>query len=240
MKHFSQCHCLNNKKKLDYDRLTLSHKYFKDNKSMKMVPNDVIRLQKRHVRRSTEVLAKAFYDDPLFVYFFSDPTKRIKQSVGLLQLLIRYGILYGEPEATSSSLEGIAVWLPSEKADMSPWGMLRSGAISSVFRVGMTAVGRMMHFSNHADTIHKRHAPFRHWFLQPIGVDPSHQGRGYASTLLRSRVERLDHEGLPCYLDTQTEKSVLIYEHYGFKVVEEFYVPNTSFNNWAMLRQPLQ
>ena len=203
-----------------------------------MATGGVIRLQKNHVRASAAMLSRAFYDDPLFVYFFPDPSERIKKSIGFFQLLARYGILHGDPEATSPALEGIAIWLPSDKADMSPWGMLRSGAISLVLRAGMTAVGRMMRFSEYANTIHKRHAPFRHWFLQPVGVDPPLQGKGYASMLLRSKFERLDRERLPCYLDTQTEKNVLTYEHYGFKAVEEFRVPSTTFNNWAMLREP--
>ena len=184
------------------------------------------------------MLARAFYDDPLFLYFFPDPSQRIKKSMSFFQLLVCYGIIYGEPEATSPSLEGIAIWLPSDNAYMSLWGMLRSGAVSLIFRAGMTAINRMMHFSKYASTIHKRHAPFRHWYLQPIGVDPPLQGKGYASVLLRSKFERSDREGLPCYLDTQTEKNVLTYEHYGFKVVEEYRIPSTTFNNWAMLREP--
>ena len=184
------------------------------------------------------MLARAFYDDPVLIYFFPDPSERIKKSIGFFQLLAHYGILYGEPQATSPALEGVAIWLPSNKAVMSPWGMLRSGAISLIFRAGMTAVGRMLRFSECAYTIHKRHAPFRHWFLQPLGVDPPLQGKGYASMLLRNKFEKFDQEGLPCYLDTQTETNVLTYEHYGFKVVEEFRVPGTTFNNWAMLRKP--
>ena len=203
-----------------------------------MATGSVIRLQKSHVRGSVEMLARAFYDDPLFVYFFPDPSERIKKSIGFFQLLVHYGILYGEPEATSPALEGIAVWLPSEKADMSLLGMLRSGAISLVCRAGITAIGRMMHFSKCANATHNRHAPFRHWSLKPLGVDPPLQGKGYASVLLRSRFERSDREGLPYYLDTQTEKNVSTYEHYGFKVVEEYRIPGTTFNNWAMLRKP--
>ncbi|MFC2069212.1 GNAT family N-acetyltransferase, partial [Chloroflexota bacterium] len=150
-----------------------------------MATSGIIRLKKSHVKGSAEMLSMAFYNDPLFIYFFPDPSERVKKSIGFFRLLTRYGILYGEPEATSSALEGIAIWLPYSKADMSSWGMLRSGAIPMVFRAGMTAVGRMLHFSEYANTVHMRHAPFHHWFLQPVGVDPPLQGKGYASMLLR-------------------------------------------------------
>jgi ribosomal protein S18 acetylase RimI-like enzyme len=166
-----------------------------------------IRLQKSHVNGSAEMLARAFHNDPLSVYFFPDPSDRIKKSTGFFQLLARYGIIYGEPETTSPALEGVAIWFPSNKADMSPWGMIRSGALQMASRVGMTAVGRMLRFSEYANAIHKHHAPFRHWFLQTVEVDPLLQGKGYASILLRTKFDRLDREGLPCYLDTQTEKT---------------------------------
>ena len=203
-----------------------------------MAMGNLIRLQKSHVKASAEMLARAFYDDPLFTHFFPDPSERTKKSIGFFQLLVRYGILYGEADATSPALEGVAIWLPFNKADMSPWGMIRSGALTMAFRVGMTAIGRMLRFSEHANTIHKRHAPFHHWLLQPVGVDPPLQGKGYASMLLRAKFDKFDRERLPCYLDTQTEKNVMIYEHYGFKIVEEFRIPSTRFNNWAMLREP--
>jgi ribosomal protein S18 acetylase RimI-like enzyme len=41
----------------------------------------------------------------------------------------------------------------------------------------------MRHLSEHIDAVHQRLAPFKHWFLQTIGVDPKFQGKGYAGKL---------------------------------------------------------
>ena len=86
------------------------------------------------------------------------------------------------------------------------------------------------------DAVHQRLAPFRHWFLQVIGVDPQFQGRGYAGELLRPMLARVDKEGLPCYLETLNEQNVLLYEHFSFRVVEKSTIPETNLTNWAMLR----
>ncbi len=94
----------------------------------------------------------------------------------------------------------------------------------------------MRGLGQYIDTVHSRLAPFKHWFLQAIGVDPQLQGRGYASKLLRPMLARIDEEGLPCYLDTLEGQNVRLYEHFGFKVIEESNVPNTNLTNWAMLR----
>lgn len=48
---------------------------------------------------------------------------------------------------------------------------------------------------------------------------------------------RMDTEHLPCYLETDTRDNVLIYQHYGFKVVEESTNTGTETAIWAMLRQ---
>jgi hypothetical protein len=54
--------------------------------------------------------------------------------------------------------------------------------------------------------------------------------------LLRAMFAKIDKEGLPCFLETQAEKNVGIYEHLGFRVVEEGIVPGSNVKSWAMLR----
>jgi hypothetical protein len=49
-------------------------------------------------------------------------------------------------------------------------------------------------------------------------------------------LKRIDEEGLPCYLETLEKHNVGLYEHFGFKVVNESNVPDTNLTNWAMLR----
>jgi len=199
--------------------------------------SNLVRLQKSQIKPAAEMLTRAFQDDPLSAYFIPDASERKNKSPYIFQVLIRYGILYGEVYATSPNLEGVAAWLPSEKADMALWRSIWSGGLSILFKLGIKALRRQLAFADCAYSIHKRHAPFRHWFLQPIGVDPVFQGKGYASTLLKAMFVRIDKEHLPCYLDTQTGKNVSIYQHHVFKVVEEFKTPGTDFSNWAMLRE---
>jgi len=85
--------------------------------------------------------------------------------------------------------------------------------------------------------MHKRAAPFRHMYLQLLAVDPVHQGEGLSGRLLRPMFQRIDREGLPCFLETQAEKNVAIYRHFGFRVVEAGIVPGSNVHSWAMLRE---
>ena len=199
--------------------------------------NDPVRLTKAQIKPAAEMLARAFQEDPLIGYFFPDASERKNKSSYIFEFLIRYGVLYGEVYAISPNLEGVAVWLPSEKADVSFWRMMRSGGLLMIPKISKEVIGRQRYFSQYVTPMHKRHAPFCHWFLQTIGVDPMFQGKGYASTLLKAMFARIDAEHLPCYVETQNEKNVSIYQHYGFKVVEEVIIPGTEISHWAMLRE---
>ena len=95
----------------------------------------------------------------------------------------------------------------------------------------------MRHVGEYMDTVHKRLTPFKHWFLQTIGVAPQFQGEGYAGKLLRPMLSRIDEDGLPCYLETLDEPNVSLYEHFGFQIVDKSNVPEASLINWAMLRE---
>ena len=198
--------------------------------------NHLVRLQKSQVNPAGEVFARAFQDDPLLIYFLPDTSQRKNVLPYIFELAIRYGVSYGEVYAISSSLEGVAVWLPAETANMSLWGMIRCGGLSLIPKIGR-AMGKLQRFNEYADLMRRRHTPFRHWFLQTIGVDPVFQGKGYAGALLRAMLVRMDEEHLPCYLDTQNGENVSIYQHYGFKIIEQVVIPGTEISHWAMLRE---
>ena len=196
----------------------------------------LFRLSKSHIDPAAAVLNRAFENDPVRTYFFPRPAELAERAIHVDRLVLRYGIRYGEAYAPSPDLEGVAVWLPSTRADMTPWRTLRSGALSIAVNLGKDGGRRMKYFGDGMHAVHKRLAPFRHWYLEVLGVDPPHQGEGHASTLLRAMFARADDEGLPCYLETQDARNVSIYQHLGFVVVEEFTVPGLPFRNWAMLR----
>ena len=196
-----------------------------------------LRLTKSQIKPVGEMLARAFQDDPLFAYFIPDAFERKNKLHCIFECLIRYGVLYGEFYAISSDLEGAAIWFPSEQAKMTLWRVIRCGALSLYFKVGRKVVSRVLAFFNYAFMVHNRHAPFPHRYLGVIGVDPKFHGKGYASALIKPMLTRIDQEHLPCYLETENEKNVAIFQHYGFKVVESDNIPGSDVNNWAMLRE---
>jgi len=219
-------------------------KYFENRRQLrrlKKITNlkDLFRLTKTQIKPAARMFARAFHDDPVFSYFIPDAFKRKNKSPFIFEFIIRYGLLYGEAYATSPNLEGVVMWLPYEKAEMTLWRIIRSGGFSLYFRVGKDVVSRMIFYTEYAYCLQARLAPFPHWYGFLMGVDPVFQGKGHASALIKPMLDRLDRKHLPCYLETHKEKNVSIYKHYGFELIHEETIPRTSINHWIMLRKPI-
>jgi len=201
---------------------------------------NLVRLEESHIELAGEMLGRAFHDDPLLSYFFPDASQRKSQSRYLFGFRVGLGITYGEVYATSPNLEGVAVWLPYGDADTMPWEKGRYGAGSLSSKIDREAYSRRQSFGDYSSLLHKRYAPSAHWYLACIGVEPQFWGKGYASALLVAMLARIEEEHLPCYLETENKKNVLMYQHFGFEVAEEGIVPGSEVTNWSMLREKIK
>ena len=69
-------------------------------------------------------------------------------------------------------------------------------------------------------TILTRHRPTEpHWYLAQIGVSAEARGAGVGSALLRSRLEKIDAEALPAYLESSNERNRALYRRHGFESI---------------------
>ncbi len=182
------------------------------------------------------MFARAFQDDPLLAYLIPDSAKRRYLSPRMYRCALRYGFHYGQVLATSANLEGVTIWLPPEAAHGSLLMMLRAGLLSLSFMIGPQFVVRFLSFYQHLDRLRQEYTPLPHWYLQLLGVDPAHQGRGHATALLTPMLAQLDHERWSCCLDTMNGDNVAFYEHFGFRVVARSLLPNTKIGLWLMAR----
>ena len=198
---------------------------------------DLLRLDRPCIKLAAGMLTRAFWNYPISTYAYPDELVREKRLPYFFQYILYYCIKYGEVYATSPEIEGVAAWLASDNFPMTIRKLLRSIPLPLLFKLDRKSMQQMKSFSDYIDAVHKRLTPFQHWFLQTIGVDPAYQGKGYASKLLRPMLVRIDKESLPCYLETIDAQDVPLYEHFGFKVIDESTVPETSLTNWAMLRE---
>ncbi len=230
--------------------------HFAPGTDMEIIPNqpEIVRLEDCLQAQASQVLGRAFFNDPMHVYYLPDEDMRRQVLPVIERILLRYCLTYGEVW-TTPGLQGVALWLPPDHTRGSNWGMLRAilwsvslrgwwkflrlyiADDSSEFPLRQI-LRQVMQGKGHMDEIHQQIVPGRHWYLMVLGVDPVYQGRGIGSQLIAPTLERARLAGLPCYLETGTELDVAFYRKNGFKVAyHEVYQPG-NLNMWGMVRLP--
>jgi ribosomal protein S18 acetylase RimI-like enzyme len=199
---------------------------------------EIARLTKQQIGQAGEMLTRAFFDDPKLTHLIPEIAAKKELGRYLFEFEIQYGMNYGDVYTTSPSVEGVAVWLPSTKSEVTFWRAFRSGGMVLQKHLGKQIMDRLMSFSTEIDVLHKKHVPFPHYYLFFIGVDPVYQKKGVARRLITPMLGWLDIQKLFCYLNTQNEKNISLYEHYGFEVIEQLILPHSDIVHTAMQRSP--
>lgn len=198
--------------------------------------DSLVRIDKTGIGKAAGTLTEAFFNYPVMEYLFPSESERERGLPFLFEYYLYYSVRYGEVYTTSTDMEGIAIWLTSENYHMSLWRLLRAIPLTVIYHMGSVANERMKQTDGYMDKEHQRLVPGPHWYLGTLGVVPDKQGKGYASKLLKPMLAKADANCLPCYLETQLEARVSLYEHFGFRVLEKSVIPGTGIPNWGMLR----
>ncbi len=185
---------------------------------------------KNDICRAVDVLAKAFFDYPVIQYLFPNNQKR--KLIPLYNLLVKIGVRYGQVIGSSFDLEGVAIWLDSNQ-DIGLSKEIRCGALSYLYHIGFKSFQKSLSLDTFISKLHKKHMKTHHYYLSQIGVNPHFQGKGFASKLIKHKLD-----DLPIYLQTNTEKDVSIYQHLGFEIIDKEVIPNTDIPHWSMICYP--
>ena len=199
----------------------------------------IIRLTKKEVKLAGEVLGRALCNDPILMYLIPDEERRRRLVKHIYQMTTCLGVRYGEVYANSPNLEGVATWhhykeLHEEKF----WGKLLCAIKGKVYKWGMSVAKKFKPMEEYMHEVHKELVPGEHWYLYVLGVDPSHQGKGHGSSLVRYKLEYIDQQGIPAYLETSLERNVKFYDKHGFQVIKEGNILETDVYQYFMLREP--
>ena len=178
-----------------------------------------------------EMLARAFYDDPVFKWLFPDDRKRLAQSrryfEGRARTLLRQNESY-----TVDGCVSAAMWARPGDWHDPPVDVLRQ------FVQLVPALGRRVPRSlSGLRVIEERHPKAPHWYLSVLGTEPSRQGEGLGSAVLRPVLDECDRLEIPAYLETGTERNVAFYARHGFRVTERIELPDGP-PMWLMWRDP--
>lgn len=197
----------------------------------------MIKLTKKHIKLASLVLSRAFQNDPVFRWQIPDANKRLAKIHNFWELTLRVGIKYSEVYGTSENLEGIAIWRPPQNVNISYWKFVKHGGYKFQFKFGAETAKKMTFFQAVNNSIRDIYMKTPYWYLDVIGVDPKHQGKGFARMLLKPMLKRIDKDNFPIWAETNLKRNVIFYEHFDFSILEEIIIPNTNIVNWFMIRE---
>jgi GNAT superfamily N-acetyltransferase len=179
------------------------------------------------------VLARAFHDDPVVCYVQPDDAARARSGPRFWRTLATVATDKGEVWVTDDGAAA-ALWLAPDRWKDRPRHLVRQLPLAFTLRRSLPRAMRVF-------SLMERHHPRApHWYLETLGTDPVHQGKGRGSALMAPVLGRCDAEGLPAYLESSKESNIPFYERHGFEVTGELVLPGgpTLYPMWRDPQPP--
>lgn len=200
------------------------------------IPSELFTPKKKDLKAISMVFGKAFASDALAHYWFPDVENRMNILSKIYRVRIKHVVKNGIIYCSSSRMEGAAMWIRCVNKKMSTFDLLVNGAYFLLFDMKWKYLGKLVDSVKYIEEIGEEFIKAPCWKLDMLGVIPQHQGQGYAGTLLRPMLKNIAAEGVPCYLETQNEKNIAIYTHFGFELVSSTRIPMTDVTNYIMIK----
>ncbi len=195
---------------------------------------EIVRLERSRLDEASAVLARAFFDDPAWVWLLPDPDRRAR----LLPWLFRIGfdITAAEVYATDGPLLGAARWLAPGRPPMRVGATVRA-LVTTPLRLGSTTP-QFLAYGRAVEALRMEAIAGPHWYLAGIGVDPAARRQGIGGALLAPGIAASERDGLPAVLLTNNEENLSFYAAHGFRTVRQGRTPEDGPDAWAMVRRP--
>jgi GNAT superfamily N-acetyltransferase len=201
---------------------------------------EIVKLDASRVDEAAAVLARAFFDYPIWPWLAPDEAHRRELMPWFMRMSLLWGAHAAETYSTAPSMRGIAMWetLPEREVDVAD-AELDAMWESTPARMGAEGWARFQAMIATQRPIRERECgdgPM--WYLPWLGVDPDAQRSGVGGALLAHMFARADADGIACLLETEKEANVPYYERHAFRVVEAGRLPLDGPGFWTMRREP--
>lgn len=201
-----------------------------------MTAVDVRPPTKSDVKQLAAVLGRAFQNDPVMSWILADDTRRAKGLPRLFAAITRHHFLAGggaEVAGRGGEIGAAALWDGPGRWKQTPREELR------MLPTLLLAFGRSLGQGQRVVDLMKEHHPEEpHWYLAVIGSDPTVRGGGFGHALMQSRLDRVDAEHAPAYLESSNPDNIPYYMRFGFEVTGEIPLPDGGPVLTPMWRAP--
>lgn len=151
-----------------------------------------------------------------------------------LKTMLSEGVIY----ADSPEINGFAIWMPPGFSGSKTLPFILNGGVKLIFNSGLGIIARLLKYETYAMSLKKKFTNHNDWYLYNLSVSKKMQGKGIASKLLKPMIEFCHDNKIDSYLETNKGSNVPLYEHYGFELLEEDFIPDTDLKHYAMIKRP--
>lgn len=187
------------------------------------------------LQQTVDVLARAFCSNPLncAVVQSDDPDRCFRSNRHSMRILLPMARLHGQVlvAARDGKVAGGLVASPPGRFPF-PAPPLVVG-LRCLIRQGWRVARRWEAVYEAFEAFHPVEP---HWYLGTLGVVASARRCGLGSALLSRWLDGVDRDGVPAYLETDSEGNIRFYEQAGFSLEGETSV--LGVRTWRMKRPP--
>ncbi len=199
---------------------------------------DIIELDPRQKKKAVDVIVAAFFDYPMFDFYFPDRSTRKHVMTWYLGKVLNCALRYGDVH-TNPEVSGVIFTLPPEHTKLSQWEYIQNGFLFAPLVLGRRDFARSQKCETFVAEEHEKIMQDRpHYYLWGLVVDPAHKQQGIGTALLLPFLAKADQQKMPVYLETHDEKNVTYYQRVGFELVRSTTIPGTDVPIWCMVREP--
>jgi ribosomal protein S18 acetylase RimI-like enzyme len=185
----------------------------------------------------TELMVRSFFHSTLYTWIAPDEEERLRILNNMFRYRVRSwlsGAVITELALERGTIVGSATWVPPRDAERS--GADQTSPPAGVFEgLSPGVVERWLQFQPVIEAQEKT-IPQPCWDLAPIAVSPEAQGRGIGSLLLRRKLREIDGACQAAFLATQDRNNLGIYEHFGFRKIDEIPIVPGGPVSFSMFR----
>ena len=196
----------------------------------------IISLTKNDIDRAAGVFSEAFRYDPLFEYAFGSFENYDRYAFWMFKTWVKWGVRYADVWATEG-FESVAIRRFPGSPGYNWLNMLKTGIAFTPFKVGVDITRRL---SRVVGAVEKKHTAIMtnkpHVYCQNLATREAFRGMGFGKALMEHTFMKAGQSGLPCYLETTTEKTMLIHRAKVYELAETFSIEGTAFTVYVMIR----
>ena len=192
-----------------------------------MQPPKIIKADVTNIEQVKSAITLGFVSDPLIRWFFPDPHKYLKNFAFWTDAFSKPA-LESDAVFTDENFCGGAIWLP-------PGVHLGAEVLGSTLEdIPSDRLENAMKMFEEFDECHPKED---HWYLPFIGLDPSKQGQGIGSLILKESLKQADEQGKVAYLESSNPMNMSLYERHGFETIKRIEIGDSPPAH-PMIRYP--